>query len=102
MDKNKALESVIRFSESVRETFDPVMVVLYGSCARGTQAESIDIDVAIIVDHVEGDFLDEEARLYRLRRDIDDRIEPVLLETDVDSSGFLESIIRTGEIVYQR
>ena len=102
MDKIDALKSVKRFSDSVRAVLDPVMVVLYGSYAKGTQTPSSDIDVAVIVDHVEGDFLDQEARLFRLRRDIDDRIEPVLLETENDRSGFIRTIISTGEIVYKR
>ena len=102
MDKNDALESVKRFSAIVRTVFDPVAVVLYGSFARGTQNESSDIDVAVVVDRIEGDFLDQEASLFRMRREVDDRIEPVLLEKDDDRSGFLRNIMETGEIVYKR
>ena len=46
------------------------------------------------------DFLTCEARLFRLRREIDVRIEPVLLEESNDRSGFLEEILKTGEIIY--
>jgi len=102
MDKELALVAIRKFSDSVRTILDPVMVVLYGSYARGTQTESSDIDVAVVVDRVEGDYLDQEARLCRIRRDIDDRIEPVLLEKDNDRSGFLRSIMESGEIVYRR
>jgi hypothetical protein len=35
-----------------------------------------------------------------LRREIDARIEPVLLEEINDKSGFLEEILKTGEIIY--
>jgi len=76
---------------------------MYGSYARGTQSPSSDIDVAVIVDHVEGDFLDQEAGLYRARREIDDRIEPILLEAnDDDPSGFMSTVLSTGEIIYKR
>ena len=102
MDKVEALKSVTRFSDALRTIFDPVMVVLYGSYAKGTQTSLSDIDVAVIVDNVKGDFLDKEAQLYRLRREIDDRIEPILLEIDCDRSGFLHTVINTGEIVYKR
>jgi hypothetical protein len=34
-------------------------------------------------DRIEGDFLDQEASLFLLRREIDDRIEPVLLDTTI-------------------
>ena len=102
MDKNEALESVIRFSDKVRDIFNPVAVVMYGSTARGKQGESSDIDVAVVVDRIEGDFLDQAASLFRLRREIDDRIEPVLLEKNDDRSGFLRNIMDTGEVVYKR
>ena len=102
MDKELALVAIRKFSDSVRTILYPIMVVMYGSYARGTQTESSDIDVAVVVDRVEGDFLDQEARLSRIRRDIDDRIEPVLLEKDNDRSGFLRSIMESGEIVYRR
>ncbi len=102
MDKSDVLKSVSRFSDLLRTIFNPVMVILYGSYAKGTQTLQSDIDVAVIVDSMEGDFLDQEARLYQLRRTIDDRIEPVLLEMDNDRSGFMQTIISTGEIVYKR
>jgi len=102
MDKDEALRSVTRFSESIRASYDPVMVVLYGSYALGTQTSSSDIDVAVIVDSVEGDFLEQEAGLFRRRREIDDRIEPVLLEAGDDPSGFVNTVVNTGEIIYKR
>jgi len=73
MDKNTALAAVISFSDAIRAAYQPVKVVLYGSYARGDQQDSSDIDVAVIVDEIEGDFLDAEAGLYRIRRSIDDR-----------------------------
>jgi len=102
VEKETIFDLVRRFSESVRKAFDPEMIILYGSYAKGTQSESSDIDVAVIVDRVEGDFLDQETLLYRMRRDIDDRIEPILIESTSDRSGFLHSIMSTGEIVYKR
>ena len=71
------------------------------SYARGTAGEDSDIDVAVVLDSIEEDLLMLEARLYRLRRDIDERIEPILLEEKDDKSGFLEEILKTGEIIYR-
>ena len=102
MDKVEAVSSVKRFCTSIRDSFNPLMVILYGSCANGTQNPTSDIDVAVIVEKVNGDFLDREAELYRRRRKIDDRIEPILLEAGEDPSGFVENVISTGEIVYKR
>jgi uncharacterized protein len=103
MDKIEAIEAVKRFSASIRDSYKPILVVMYGSYARGTQSAASDIDVAVIVDHVEGDFLDQEAGLYRARLHIDDRIEPILLEANEDDpSGFVNTVMNTGEIIYRR
>ena len=49
---------------------------------------------------IEDDYLLVGALLFKLSRDIDSRIEPVLLEQGDDVSGFLDEIIKTGELVY--
>jgi predicted nucleotidyltransferase len=100
MDKKTVIERVKRYSDLVRKNFPVKKVILYGSYARGTQKTHSDIDVAVVLDHVEDDFLTAETRLYQLRRQIDVRIEPVLLEKINDKSGFLEEILKTGEIIY--
>lgn len=102
MDKSEAVEAVKGFAEKIRQAFDPLMIVLYGSYAGNTFTESSDIDVAVVVGSIEGDFLEQEAELYRLRREVDDRIEPVLIEMGNDKSGFLEHILSSGEILYER
>jgi hypothetical protein len=37
-----------------------------------------------------------------LREDINLDIEPVLIDSEEDPSGFLEEIRRTGEVIYDR
>lgn len=71
-------------------------VYLYGSYATSTNSVDSDIDVAIVVKHIEGDYFSINPFLWKLRRQIDDRIEPVLIEMDKDDSGFLIGIQRTG------
>jgi predicted nucleotidyltransferase len=101
MDKKTVIEQVRRFSDVVKDNFPVKMVILYGSYARGTAGEDSDIDVAVVLDSIEENLLMLETRLYRLRRDIDERIEPILLEEKDDKSGFLEEILKTGEIIYR-
>ena len=74
--------------------------ILFGSYAKGTNNDNSDIDVAVIVDEITGDFLEETQGLYKIRRKIDLSIEPVLLEIKNDNSRFLEEIIATGEVLY--
>ena len=100
MDKAEAIRFVKQYTNVLKKHFDIKKVVLYGSYAYNTARLDSDIDVAVIFDRVEGDFLMTEAKLYRLRRDIDARIEPVLIEESNDKSGFMEDILKTGEIIY--
>ena len=79
---------------------DSTQVVLYGSYAKGTAKPDSDIDIAVIVDKLQGDYLDEQAKLYKLRRLVDLRIEPVLIEYGHDRSGFLKEIMDTGQVLY--
>ncbi|MBW1699567.1 MAG: nucleotidyltransferase domain-containing protein [Deltaproteobacteria bacterium] len=100
MDKETAIRYVKRYADLVRQHFDVRKIILYGSYARGTARMDSDIDVAVVLCSVEEDFLKSAARLFRLRREVDARIEPVLLEESNEKSGFLEEILKTGEIIY--
>lgn len=77
------------------------MIVLFGSHVKGTEKESSDIDVAVIVDKIKGDYLDIIFRLYKMRRKIDIKIEPHVFESGNDESGMLHEILTTGSILYQ-
>jgi predicted nucleotidyltransferase len=94
MDKTEAIGFVKQYTNVLKENFHVKKVVLYGSYANNTARLDSDIDVAVIFDRVDGDFLMAEAKLYKLRKEIDARIEPVLLEESNDKSGFIEEILR--------
>jgi len=100
MDKETAVARVKQYAAVVRQNFPVKKVILYGSHAKGKARGHSDIDVAIVVRRVEGDLLLSNALLFKLRRDIDPMIEPVLLEEDNDPGGFLAEIMKTGEIIY--
>ncbi len=101
-DKRTVLDEVREYAEVVRRSFPVTKVVLYGSHATGTARADSDIDVAVILRRVKGDYLDSAALLFKLARNIDLRIEPVLLEESSDRSGFLSEVLRTGKVVYSR
>lgn len=69
---------------------------LFGSHAKGTDNEQSDIDVAVVVDKAAGDFFSVNPLLWKIRRQIDDRIEPILIEREFDDAGFLEEIQKSG------
>jgi len=98
MDREIAAK-VKRYAEVVRNTMPVKMIILYGSYARGTERMTSDIDVAVVVDKIEGNYLEQSAQLFHLIRGIDSRIEPVLLSGNEDRSGFLSSILKYGKII---
>ncbi len=100
MDKKEIERKLKKYITLVRKDFSPKKIILYGSYARGNYTELSDIDIAVIVEEIKGDFLELITRLYKLRRNIDTKIEPVLLEENNDRSGFLESILEYGKVIY--
>ncbi|MBI5206761.1 MAG: nucleotidyltransferase domain-containing protein [Candidatus Firestonebacteria bacterium] len=99
MDKN-IIEVINKYTDIVKRYIPIEMVVLYGSYAKGTERKYSDIDIAIVVDKIDGNYLEINSNLFNLVRLVDRRIEPVLLDMHNDKSGFLESILKYGKIVY--
>ena len=102
MAKSEVIKKLKKYTELVKKIIPVKMVILFGSYAKGTAREDSDIDVAVVVDNFSGGYLESRVKLFKLRRDIDCRIEPVLIERDEkDPAGFFEEILNTGEIIYQ-
>jgi predicted nucleotidyltransferase len=100
MVSQSIIETVKKYAEIVRNHFPVKRVILFGSFARGTQHPDSDIDVAIVMDQQPTDVLSTEMELFKLRRKIDLRIEPVIVEEEPDLSGFYEDISSYGTIIY--
>ena len=96
MDKNEAIEKIRQYKLLLKEHFDVDKVYLFGSYARESNREDSDLDVAIVVNSLEGDYFTVTPLLWKLRRQIDDRIEPIIIEKGFDRSGFLAEIQRSG------
>lgn len=100
MDKSEAINKVKDYSILLKKYFTLEKVYLYGSYAKNTNRTDSDIDVAIVVNHIEGDYFSIQPLLWKLRRQIDDRIEPILIERENDKGDFLKEIQKNGiEIV---
>ena len=99
MDNRQIINKLTNYKLLVSKHFDVDQVVLYGSYAKGTQNEDSDIDVAIIVNSIDQDLFTYAPLLWKLKREIDDRIEPILIEKNGDESGFLKEVLKTGLII---
>jgi len=101
MDEREFIIQKVKTYKQLVETSFPVMIDrcwLYGSHAKGTPNKYSDIDVAFEVEHLDDnyDFIHTEPLLWKLTRQVDDRIEPLLIARDTDYVGFLDEIQRTG------
>ena len=102
MDTPKAIQRVRQYADLICQEMKPSKVLLFGSYARGDWRNDSDIDVAVGVEKIEGDYLKAAGRLHKLAWPIDYRIEPHLLESGDDPSGFLEHILKHGIVIYDR
>jgi len=96
MDKGEAIAKVKQYSNLLKQHIQFDKIYLFGSFAKETNREDSDIDVAIVLDKLEGDFFKIHPLLWRLRRQIDDRIEPILIERDFDDADFYSEIQNHG------
>ncbi|MCL2086311.1 MAG: nucleotidyltransferase domain-containing protein [Oscillospiraceae bacterium] len=103
LGKSEVREIAQKYSEEVKKALKPVSVILFGSYVNGNPHADSDIDVAVLVNNIADDnWYDTCVLLQRLRRNGDFLdIEPHLLDPNQDPSGFVEHVIKTGEVIYQ-
>jgi len=101
LDKESIINTAKRYAEVVAKEFSPSAVVLFGSHVNGMPGDDSDIDVGVVFDNFTGDWLETSAKLWRLRHDVSIDIEPHLLDSSNDKSGFVKHVLKTGRIVYR-
>lgn len=94
-DLNAALKIVEKYAELLKENMDVKGVYLFGSFVRGGFDEDSDIDVAVVSDEFNGDLVDDTLKLMRLRRKVDNRIEPhpFLLKDFNENNPFVKELM---------
>ena len=102
LDKAKAREIAIKYSQEIKEILNPDKVILFGSYINGNPREDSDIDIAVLVHGLDDEtWYNTRIMLQRIRRKglyLD--IEPHLLDESHDPSGFVKHVIKTGEVIY--
>ncbi len=99
MDKEQIIDIVRQYKELVMKHFDFSEIILFGSYANQTATEDSDIDVAIVIKNSDYEYFKIVPLLWKLRRQIDYRIEPILIDLQNDNSGFSNEIYSNGIIV---
>lgn len=96
---NIKVEDIVKtYAELVMKEIKVSSIYLYGSYAKGTYSEDSDIDIAVIGDDFIGDPIEDTLQLMRIRRKVDNRIEPhPFKSSDFDlTNPYVQEILRTG------
>jgi len=101
LDKKTVIDYAHKYADEIVKKYSPYAVVLFGSYANGTPHEYSDIDIAVVFDGFNGDWLAVSKDFWKTTENISKWIEPVLLDTQVDKSGFADYVLRTGDIIYK-
>ena len=100
MDKKYALNIARKFSKEIINLIPVDKVILFGSFAKGTNHKWSDIDIAIIVKKFNFDIFDAYKKLGNVSIKLDTRIESIIIDKKKDYSGFLDTVIKEGIVVY--
>ncbi|GHV12408.1 hypothetical protein FACS1894219_05240 [Clostridia bacterium] len=100
LDKSTVVSTAARYAEAVSKEFSPLAVILFGSYNNGTPNEYSDIDIGIFFNDFSGDWSKANSRLWKIAHDVSWDIEPHLLDTAHDPSGFAKYVLATGQVVY--
>ncbi|MCF6365040.1 MAG: nucleotidyltransferase domain-containing protein [Bacteroidales bacterium] len=94
MDKTEIINIVNEFATKVAEKYDCVSIVLFGSYAKGSYHIDSDIDIAVILKDYDN-LMNIQLELMKLRRKIDNRIEPhPIKESDFNEGNPLVNEIK--------
>ena len=99
LDKATVREIAEKYAAEVRKMLNPNAVLIFGSYVNGTPHEHSDIDIAVVCNGFQGEWYETTINLCRLSRQISFDIEPHLLDESNDRSGFVEYVLKTGEII---
>ena len=104
MDKREDIILIAKkYLELVKKSNFPMQIdkaYLFGSYAKGCPKEDSDIDIAFVVNKWVGNYEDAIVLIWRLRKNVDFRIEPHIVVQDEDYASFLPEIQKTGIEIY--
>jgi predicted nucleotidyltransferase len=106
MDKQEIINKLKEYIDIIQQYFNLKLVIFYGSYSNNTQTVNSDIDVAIFIEKDKDiDYYNSVVELFKLRENIDYRIEPNLFfysESGYENASLENYIINNGIILYRR
>ena len=96
MDQKEVIEILLKYKALISKHFDLDQMLLYGSYASNTETVESDIDVAIVLKDFSDNYFNVVPAIWKLRKEIDLRIEPHVFESGKDKSGILKDILKNG------
>ena len=99
LDKTEARNVALEYAEVVNRELAPKNIILFGSYINGVPTENSDINIAVVFDGFQGNWLETATLLSRLKRKVNLLIEPHILDEKEDVTGFLTHVRQTGEVL---
>ena len=99
LDKAEARNIALENAEVVNRELVPKNIILFGSYINGMPTENSDIDIAVVFDGFDGNWLETATLRSQLKRKVNLLIEPHILDESEDVTGFLNHVRQTGEVL---
>ncbi len=99
MDKEQVIEIVRAYKQAIQGIVENPQVYLYGSYSKGTAHKDSDIDIAVVLPEIKGDWFNTSASLWGATRSVNTSIEPVLLDAS-NPSPLYDDVMRTGIMIH--
>jgi len=102
MSKAEIKKKVKDFTKLIQSKFPIKMVILQKSYPGEENSIDREIEVAVVVDQLEKDFLEVQDELTEFAYKFDPNFDIVLIEKKKeDPTGFFIEVQRTGELIYK-
>jgi predicted nucleotidyltransferase len=88
----------LEYAGILKEHIQLHSLYVYGSYASGKFTADSDIDIAVVADGLSGDLVEDTFKLMKIRRTVDNRIEPhpFSIEEFNEDDPMAKEVIRTG------
>ena len=103
MSKTVIIQKVKQYAELLKSQLPVEMIILQKAYAGEEFKKDYEIEVVVVVDKMDRDYIEVKDELTQLANQVDPHIDPTLIEKDKDDpTGFFEDIRKTGKVIYKK